>query len=224
MRASISNNGLKVQAIVGTYVVILGFDLSKQDCQGLLGFSIHRVDHKDNDAYYLSGMKAFGETDPGFPAGSLYSSKDHPFQSFQWADYSAKPGYTYTYTITAVKGEPANLTSFAETIIQVTTEAVESDSHNVYFNRGTAASQEYVRRFGDKRPEDVPNNKAFEWLSRGIYEALEHYINSCIPSTHSLKIAAYEFNYDSLLHLLKSTIDTRASKFKSKCFCNRRFH
>jgi phosphatidylserine/phosphatidylglycerophosphate/cardiolipin synthase-like enzyme len=207
MRVSKESNGLKVNGIAGTYVVLLAFDLLESKCNNLMGFSIHRVDHNENESYFLEGMKAFAETDPGFPSGSLYSTKDHPIQSFQWADYSAKPGYSYTYTITALKGQPKNLVPFAETKIEITTEKVEEDNHNVYFNRGTAASQEYMRRFGDIRPKDVPNNKAFEWLSRGIYEALENYVNSCEKGKHSLRIAAYEFNYEPFLKLLKTKID-----------------
>eukprot|EP01035_Chromulina_nebulosa_P033277 gene33277-44546_t len=208
MRKSKTTNHLKVNVISGTYVVILAFNLPEEDCDGLLGFSIHRVDHTENEAYYLEGMKAFAETDPAFPSGALYSSKDHPFQSFQWADYSAKPGYQYTYTVTALKGNPSNLASFAQTKITITTESPESGNHDVYFNRGTAASQEYVRRFGNKRPEAVPNNKAFEWLSRGIYEALEGFVNSCQPGVHALRIAAYEFHYEPFLRLIKQIADT----------------
>ena len=207
MRKSKTSNKLKINAISGTYVVLLGFNLPENLCQGLLGFSIHRQDHTENEAYYLSAMKAFKETDPGFPSGSLYSTKDHPIQSFQWADYSAKPGYTYTYTVTALKGSPSNLVPIAKSKIDISTESTEGGSHDVYFNRGTAASQEYVRRFGDKRPELVENNKAFEWLSRGIYEALENYVNTCLPGTHALRISAYEFNYLPFLQLLKKTID-----------------
>ncbi len=207
MRISNTTNGLKVQAIAGNYVVMLGIDLSKQKCNGLLGFSIHRSDG-DKDAFYLKAMKAFTETDPGFPSGSLYSTEHHPIQSFQWADYSAKPGATYTYTITALKGEPDNLTNYAETKVVVTTESTASDKHEVYFNRGIAASQEYVRRFGNLAPDKVPNNKAFEWLSRGLYEALESFIRSCVPGVHKLRIAAYEFHCEELLELIKSTIDT----------------
>ncbi|TAL70154.1 MAG: hypothetical protein EPN82_05945 [Bacteroidetes bacterium] len=208
MRKSKTTNGLKVNAISGTYVVLLGFDLPKNKCNGLLGFSIHRYDHNENESYYLEGMKAFAETDPGFPPESHYSTKDHPIQSFQWADYSAKPGYKYTYTITAQKGKPKKLIPIAETQISITTESPESDNHDVYFNRGTAASQEYIRRFGNKSPEDVPNNKAFEWLSRGIYEALVEYVKSCTPGKHSLRIAAYEFNYEPFLELLKDVSDS----------------
>src|SRR4051812_48275869 len=95
-KTEINNDGLKVQTIAGTYVVVLGINLPEDKCAGLKGFSIHRVDHIENEAYYLEGMKTFTETDPGFPAGSLYSTKDQPIQGFQWADYSAKPGYHYT--------------------------------------------------------------------------------------------------------------------------------
>lgn len=208
MRITKTNGGLKVYAVAGSYVVLLGFDLAEADCDGLLGFSIHRTDHTENEAYYLSGMKAFAETDPGTLPGSLYSTKDHPIQSFQWADYSAKPGHTYTYMITAQKGTPAQLTSHAQTVIDITTEDPESGDHDIYFNRGVAASQAYARRFGEREPKDVPNRKAFEWLSRGLYEALEDYIRSCVPGRHALRIAAYEFNYDVVLKLVKDVLDT----------------
>ena len=208
MRVTKTNGGLKVHAVAGTYVVLLGFDLAEADCDGLLGFSIHRTDHTENEAFFLSAMKAFTETDPGFPPGSLYSTRDHPIQSFQWADYSTKPGHEYTYTITALKGTPANLTPHAQTVIDITTESPESGNHDVYFNRGLAASQAYVRRFGDRAPEDVPNRKAFEWLSRGLNEALEDFIRSSVPGRHALRIAAYEFNYERFLDLVKEVLDT----------------
>lgn len=208
MRVMEMNEGLKVRAIAGTYVVMLGFDLAEENCDGLLGFSIHRNDHTENEAYFLSAMKVFTETDPGFPAGSLYSTKNHPIQSFQWADYSAKPGHDYTYTITALKGTPVNLTPYAKVVISIETESPESGNHDVYFNCGLAASQAYVRRFGDRVPEDVPNRKAFEWLSRGLNDALEYFIRSTEPGRHALRIAAYEFNYDEFLKLVKEVLDT----------------
>lgn len=209
MRVSKTSQGLKVNAIAGTYVVVLGLNLPKNKCNGLLGFSILRIDHTENESYYLEAMKAFKETDPGFPSGSLYSSKDHPIQSFQWADYSAKPGHKYTYTVTALKGKPQKLTSFAATSVSITTESPETGDHDIYFNRGSAASQEYVRRFGDNAPDKVvPKEKAFEWLSRGLYEALEQFIKSCKPGKHSLRIAAYEFNFAKILQLIKQVKDT----------------
>jgi phosphatidylserine/phosphatidylglycerophosphate/cardiolipin synthase-like enzyme len=205
MRIFKINDGLKVNAIAGTYVVTMGFDLPKAKCNGLLGFSILRTDDTGR-AKFLEGMKCFEETDPGFPAGALYPSNEQPIQIFQWADYSAEPGKTYSYKVVALKGSPNALTSFAECTVEVTTEAPEGGDQDVYFNRGTAASQEYIRRFGDRAPDKVPGNKAFEWLSRGLYEALEKYITSCEPGKHALRIAAYEFNYEPLLKLIEDTI------------------
>ena len=205
MRTSKITKHLKVNAISGTHVVVLGFDLPEKDCKGLLGFSIHRTDHIENQSYYLEGMKAFTETDPGFASGALYSTKDHPIQGFQWADYSAKPGYKYTYTVTALKGTPRNLVPYASTRVKIKTERPEGGNHDIYFNRGVAASQEYIRRFGDKPPEDVVNRAAFDWLSRGLYEAIQDFIKSCIPGKHMLRIAAYEFNYGPLLELISKT-------------------
>lgn len=208
MRKTNDNSDLKVVAIAGTYVVTLGFNLPEDKCEGLMGFSIHRVDHTENEAYYLEGMKCFSETDPGFPPGSLYSSKSQPIQGFQWADYSAKPHHDYTYTITALKGRPSNLVPFLTTSITISTEETDALKHNVYFNRGTAASQEYIRRFGNKSPEKVSNpNAAFEWLSRGLYKAMTKFVNDCIGNNHSLRIAAYEFNYEPFLQVLKNAIE-----------------
>lgn len=206
MRTANINQDLKVNAVAGTYVVTLGFDLPEAKCNGLLGFSILRTD-ENGIAKYLEGMKCFEETDPGFPAGALYPTSEHPIQIFQWADYSAEPGKSYTYKVTALKGSPKKLTPFAECTVNVTTESPEGGDQDVYFNRGTAASQEYIRRFGDVAPELVKGNKAFEWLSRGLYEALTQFITSCKPGKHSLRIAAYEFKYEPLLKLIKETID-----------------
>jgi phosphatidylserine/phosphatidylglycerophosphate/cardiolipin synthase-like enzyme len=206
MRVSQTNEGLKVLAIAGTYVVTLGFHLPRNKCNGLLGFSIMRRD-EDGEARYLKGMKCFSETDPGFPPGSEYPSNEHPIQIFKWADYAAKPGKTYSYTVTALKGSPQQLKPSASCTVEVTTESPEGGNHDVYFNRGTAASQEYVRRFGNRAPNKVPQNRAFEWLSRGLYEALTDYLNSCKPGRHSLRIAAYEFKYEPFLQLIRETID-----------------
>ena len=208
MRITQTTNGLRVHAIAGTYVVLLGFDLPESYCDGLLGFSIHRQDLTENEAFYLSGSKAFVETDPGFPAGSQFSTRDHPIQSFQWADYSAKPGHDYIYTITVKKGTPQNLTDFASTSVPIATEIIRADAHDVYFNRGVSGSQAYIKRFGDNPPDAIPNRKAYEWLSRGLNEALEDFVRSCVPGVDSLRIAAYEFYYERFLAVIKEVLDS----------------
>src|SRR6266508_2495463 len=167
--------------------------IKQRPCSWLSCSINHRVDHTQNEANFLEGMKAFAETDPGFPPGSQYSTKDHPIQSFQWADYTAKPGHKYTYTVTALKGSPTLLTPHATTLVNITAESPEGGTHDVYFNRGVAGSQAYVRRFGDRAPDKVPNRQAFIWLSRGLNEALEDFVRSSVPGRHAFRIAAYEF-------------------------------
>ncbi|WP_202815397.1 hypothetical protein [Bradyrhizobium sp. CCGE-LA001] len=194
---------MKVNAVSGTYVVMLGFNLPRQSCNGLRGFAIHRVDHTSEEAGFMSGMKAFAETDPGFPPPAHYSTRQHPIQSFQWADYTAEPGHDYTYTVSALKGDPKDLAVFREVSVDISSESPEGGDEDVYFDRGVAGSQAYVARFGDKSPKNVPNGQAWIWLSRGLYEAIEAFVNSC-KKGDGLRIAAYEFHYPDFLKLLKA--------------------
>ncbi|MEZ6049292.1 MAG: phospholipase D-like domain-containing protein [Planctomycetaceae bacterium] len=192
-----------MRAISGTYVVILGIDMDESDCSGLLGLAIHRTDHTEDEAYWMQGIKTFAETDPGFVAGSSYSTRQHPIQGFSWSDYSAKPGHDYTYRVEALFGSPTDLKSAARVQVRISTESPEEGDHDVYFNRGVAASQAYVRRFGDRSPDEV-GSPAFIWLSRGLFEATIGFIESASDSRFELRIAAYEFHYEPVLLALKA--------------------
>ncbi|WP_131820487.1 hypothetical protein [Sinorhizobium alkalisoli] len=89
MRVQDTSGSLRLNAIAGTYVVMLGFDMDQADCRSLLGFSVNRTSHDEDESGYLTGMKGFAATDPGFARGAQYSTHQHPVQSFQCADYSA---------------------------------------------------------------------------------------------------------------------------------------
>lgn len=96
MRVSGSNDGLRVLAIAGNHVVLLGWDMDEEQlrAQQVLGFGIRRQRHADGQVKWLEGMKTFASVEPypapGWPVSSFY----HPFQTFQWADYGAEPGQT----------------------------------------------------------------------------------------------------------------------------------
>ena len=45
MRAQRKKGGLKVYAVSGSHVVLLGIHLPEEECEGLLGFSVLREDH-----------------------------------------------------------------------------------------------------------------------------------------------------------------------------------
>src|SRR5262245_5357406 len=197
MRARKSEDGLTVQAIAGTYVVLLGMDMKKEECNGHLGFAIHRTDHKAHEAWWMEGTKSFEETDPGFPPGAKYPTHKHPIQGFTWSDFTAKPGRRYTYRVHALRGAPKKLEPYKTCSVEVTTEAERGDGHNIYFNRGAAASQEYARRFGNRRPdEQKPKDPRWAWLSRGAMEAIERFVARAKDSSWGLRVSAYEFRLD----------------------------
>lgn len=205
MRIQKSVEGLTVQAVGGSHVVLLGWDYPRQMCNGLAGFGLYRTDHERNEAFWLQGIKTFESTDPGLPPGSLHSTREHPIQSFTWSDYSARPGRAYTYRIVALKGDPADLSIVADTQVMVRTEAPEDDLNDVHFNRGVAASQEFARRFGDRRPEEI-GQPAWDWLSRGLLEAMVGFVEAAEPGDE-LRVCAYEFRYGPFLEVLKQAVD-----------------
>ena len=205
MRAQTTAGPLTLRAIAGTHVVLLGWDMAEAACPGILGFALHRYDPVEDEAYWLRGLKTFAETDPGFVAGSDYSTRDHPIQSFLWADYTAKPGRPYVYRVVALGGTPRALVPTASVAVAVTTEAVEGSVHAVHFNRGLAASQAYARRFGDQRPQDV-GAPAFRWLSRGLEEAMVRFVAET-GAGDGLLVAAYEFRHAPFLDALRAAVD-----------------
>lgn len=59
MRVREKNGGVSAFAVAGTYVVTIGFDVTAARRDGLLGFSLHRTDHTENESYWLPGYKVF---------------------------------------------------------------------------------------------------------------------------------------------------------------------
>jgi phosphatidylserine/phosphatidylglycerophosphate/cardiolipin synthase-like enzyme len=211
MRRKEESGQLSVQAIAGTHVVLLGMNLPKELCPGLLGFAIRRHDHTEGEMYWLSGYKTFESVEPHPAQGVLYSTRNHPIQGFTWSDFSAKPGYNYTYEIVALRGTPAQPIESEKVKVRVRTEKekLPGSLHHVHFNRGAAASQEYTRRFGDKSPKEV-GPAAYDWLSRGAAEAIQGFIERATGPGWGLRVCAYEFTGDHVLGALKAAAERKA--------------
>ena len=177
MRSTGSSDGLEALAVAGSFVVTLGWDLSlgRIRSRKVLGFAIRRHRHSDGEVEWLTGLKTFESVEAHPPPGVGRSSRQHPFQTFQWADYSVAPGQTYTYRLVARKGVPGTLKDDATVELTVTTEQVDQGRHAVFFNRGAIASQEYARRFQNRPPNEV-GQAAYDWLSRGLVEGLETFL------------------------------------------------
>lgn len=198
MRASAKSGALQVRAIGGLHVVTLAWDfLPGQDAkrEGLMGFALERAELTNGgvaERYYLRGIKRFKNKDEGLPPGATVPTSEHPIQSFQWGDYTAKPGRTYSYTVVPLYGIPKllNPDSGSATTVQITTEAEQGKAtdpgvacHDIYFNRGVAGSQAYARKFPGKKPDETkPASEQMKWLSRGLFEALTGFIRRAAGS------------------------------------------
>ena len=201
MRKQIRGSGLILQAVAGTYVVTLGWDIVEGGVKnGLLGFAIQRIDHTENETHYMRGMKTFPSS-PQLPLGGTASSHEQPFQTFQWADYAAKPEHRYTYTLVPMYGEPGALRDGPSLAVDVATESEWGGMHSVFFNRGAIASQEYARRFQNK-PPNVVGKPAYDWLSRGLLESIVTFIGKATGAGFGLRVAIYEFQWPAILAAL----------------------
>lgn len=202
MRASGAAGGLSVRVTAGTNTVLLGWDLA--DPAGCLGFGIHRTDHTEDESYWLRGLKTFPSVVPHPGPGMDFSLRDHPIQGFQWGDYTAKPEHDYTYRVLAWGGAPGALVPLADVSVDVRSEAEDDGTHGIWFNRGVAGSQAYVKRFGTYTPpvgagEEHP---AFAWLSRGLGEAFTRLVGRADGPGWGLRGAFYEFTWATGLSAL----------------------
>jgi hypothetical protein len=201
MRKRKQAKGITINAIAGTYVVFLGLNIEAAARKGFRGFAIQRQDHAEDELTWARGMKTFEATEPTPEQGETFSTLKHPWQGFQWADYSAKPGHRYTYTVHAMYGKPDALESRRQAAVEITTESELGGVHSVFFNRGAVATQEYARRFLNKPPEKAGPG-AYEWLSRGLAESIIAFVDEA-KKGDSLHAAIYEFQWSEVLEAFK---------------------
>ena len=131
MRERTVVDGVTVNAVAGTHVVTLGMDLTAERRKKCLGFAIQREDRTEDELIWLRGLKTFEETDPGLGPGESVSSREHPFQTFQWADYSAKPDHDYLYRVIPLYGTPEKLTRGPHVDAPIRTEPELAKPHSI---------------------------------------------------------------------------------------------
>jgi phosphatidylserine/phosphatidylglycerophosphate/cardiolipin synthase-like enzyme len=209
MRLRRSSQGLTLNVVAGTHVVFFGLNLAAPKRPGLRGFAFKRFDDATGQTIWLRGTKTFASIEPHPALGETFSTLEHPIQSFQWADYSVKPGQAYTYWVSALYGAPDDLEARLEVKAEVVTErepSLEADidtwaTHTAFFNRGSVATQEYARRFQNRKPSLVGTG-AYEWLSRGLLEALLHFVAQA-GQGWAIHGAMYEFQWASALQAFR---------------------
>lgn len=214
MRLRKKENNLEVTAVTGTSAVILSFNMSEQNSKGLLGFAIEREDHNENEKYFLSGFKHFEETVSNYIPGSLFSTYEHPIQSFMWEDFTVKSKYEYTYNVIPVYGKPKHLEYHEGCKISLKIPDESTGEHSVYFNRGVAGSLAYARKFKNRIPGSIEmtekeTQEALKWLSRGLEEAMIDFIKKAKDDSYALRAAVYEFRYLPVLDEFKDAYEER---------------
>ena len=205
---------LTVRAIGGLHVVTIAWDFvvgQEAKREGLLGFAIERSELDQGNVierYFLRGIKRFKSKDEGVAPGTPMPTSEHPIQSFQWGDYTAKPSTTYRYKVVPVYGKPKllELDEASATTVEITTEAELGHAgedgqaaHDIFFNRGAAGSQAYARKFPNTKPDEKkPDSEQMKWLSRGLFEALTGFIRKAAGADgedYKLRAMLYEFRY-----------------------------
>jgi hypothetical protein len=141
---------------------------------GLLGFAIERTDHTEGTHGHLNNFLLFKANDVG--PDPDHSSQLNPVQAFVWGDYTAKPDHTYTYTITAMRGQPGQLERGPAATVRTSTEDPDDGTHGVFFNRSVVASQAYQQRFGQSRRPTSPTERP----TSGSHAAWR---KRCLPSS-----------------------------------------
>ena len=210
-----AKEGISVRAIPGSRSVLFGFDATQEARTGLLGFALGKKNEQDGSVKWMRGFKFFKETLPDPQPGERRSTREHPVQGFQWGDYSVEPATKQGYVIHAVYGAPDALKYGPGIELDVTTRNQDTDTHNVFFNRGAIPSQAFADRFGNtgltKEEEADPTNEKVKWLSRGLLEAVLGFIAEANGAQYELRVAAYEFSYPPILEALKMAAGTGAT-------------
>jgi phosphatidylserine/phosphatidylglycerophosphate/cardiolipin synthase-like enzyme len=210
MRKTAKSGGLTVRAIAGSNNVLIGIDLDPAKRAGCLGFTLQRSDVGTTAMRFLPNSITFAST----PEDTQLDTENSPLQKFRWGDYTCKPGTAYKYTVTARyrdgNGTPIKLKDGDSVEVDVTTEDPTQQATSVFFNRAAAASQAYIKKFGDKDPTDLPepqSTQALAWLSRGLEEALLAFQAQATDKSFGLHCAVYEFQKENLLDGLKAALD-----------------
>jgi phosphatidylserine/phosphatidylglycerophosphate/cardiolipin synthase-like enzyme len=206
MRNAAHNGDLSLHLISGPHVVILAMNWPEARKAELMGFAIYRTDLQSGAGDWIYGQKHF----PGLTtanAGTRYSTRLAPVQSFSWGDYTVARGKRYRYRVLVLGGVPGALTELGFVETEIDCPAKTPSGHTISFNRGAVAAQEYTRRFNNQHPENVRDGEALEWLTRGLLESAFDFIRRATGAGTSLHVAIYEARYPTVLAELKAARD-----------------
>lgn len=216
--AKSQSGDFELKVIAGTRTILMALNCPESRRKGLRGFAFYREIKGADEGKWLRSQKVFKSLVPDPKRlvdgkKQVFTTQEHPVQSFIWSDYTAEPGKTYNFRILPMYGKPGSLKSLAadELTISIKTEPEDdSDGHGIWFNRGAIAGQQFANQFGNIKPstqqlEDL-TQPVTKWLSRGLVEACLAFIDG-IDEGEALRACVYEFTYKPVLNALKAAID-----------------
>lgn len=193
-------------ALVGVHSVVIGWDVKRAPLPSdHLGFAIRRTDFDVASGEvlrrdFLRGFKSF--FGPGVEGQELRSD-GAPFQRFRWNDYTLKPELSYCFEVFPVRGTPRNTRLEDPLVFNLRPSAPAIEGVGVYVNRGVTAARAYYNKFGDSRPEDVPDGAASDWLERGLLRSLLDFIDGA-KRGDELHVCIYEFYLSDVIEALRA--------------------
>ncbi|OBJ53027.1 phospholipase D-like domain-containing protein [Mycobacterium sp. 1423905.2] len=206
-----AQRGIQLYAVAGTNVVSFGIRATETARKGLLGFAIRRKDLDTNESYWAQGYKVFKSLKLAPTPQTKVLTVYHPIQSLTWDDFYVQPGKKYEYEFYPFKGTPKEPDlKTPPAVIQVSTEKHGVGKHDIFFNRGVTGSQSYAINFQNIAPDDQPTPdrkaEAYNWLGRGLDDALTEFISSASDGD-AIRGCFYEFSYGRILDAFKEAID-----------------
>ncbi len=203
----------QVFAVTGTNTVSFAIVASGLTKDGLLGFAVRRYDLDTSGNVvrdkWMNGFKVFRSLLPDPTPDTQVSTYDHPVQSYSWDDFTAQAGARYRYVFHPVKGTPGDLRRPGRALtVSVRTEPLYGATHDVFFNRGVASSQAYVRQYGTypiDTLEPARRQQALGWLSRDLDDAMLKFVAAAQPGDRLLG-CFYEFRYEPVATALAEAV------------------
>jgi phosphatidylserine/phosphatidylglycerophosphate/cardiolipin synthase-like enzyme len=204
------NDAGQVFAVTGTNTVSFGIAASEATLDGLLGFAVERIDPATGARRFVDGFKVFESLVPQPTPDLRVTTREHPVQSLSWDDFTAAADHEYRYVFHPMKGTPASPDFPTPTMsVRVRTEPLTGEAHDIFFNRGVASSQAYVREFGIAPIDTLEPERrarALAWLSRDLDDAILRFVDACAPGD-TLLGCFYEFRYRPVAEALRAAVD-----------------
>lgn len=206
--SSTGQGGISATAYRGDGMVLLAFDVPKEQTAGLAGFAIERTD-PDGTTAYLPNRLSFSQqlTAKTKPEQRQWTASNAaPFQKFRWVDVPPKVSSgAYKYRVSAMYFAPSgSLKQGPQTEVEVEIVPHAYGAFEMGFTRGYLSSQAYVDLFKNapirpaKKSIDFPTApyaKQYDWLGGHARRMVFSFVKECLDDP-SISVDVFAYDVD----------------------------